>query len=77
MEKVPLGIPTAGHTPGFHQKSPSSAEKRAARIAKEREENDRRQAKIDSIRAVKKKCDEEYEAAAKYMEKARRAKKKA
>jgi hypothetical protein len=77
MEKVPLQVPTAGHTPGFHQKSPSSAEKRAARITKEREDNKRRQAKIDSMKAVKKKCDDEYEAATKHMEKARHAKKKA
>ena len=67
MEKIPLQS----------QKSPSSAEKRAAQNVKEKEDNERRQAKIDSMRATKKKCEEEYEAALKHVEKARRAKKKA
>ena len=57
--------------------SPSSAEKRAARVSKEREESLQRQAKIDSMKAAKSKCDLEYEAAVKHLEKVRRAKKNA
>ena len=57
--------------------SPSSAEKRAERNAREKQESDRRKSKLEAIKDDKKKCDDEYEAAVKKLELARRAKKKA
>ena len=57
--------------------SPSSAEKRAERSTQEKLANERRKAKHDSMKDKKKKCDDEYEAALKKLELARRAKKKA
>ena len=57
--------------------SPSSAEKRAERSSQDRLDFAKRQAKLESIKVNKKKCDEEYEIAAKKLEKARRAKKNA
>ena len=72
MQQLQISV----HNPVQHQRpSPSSAEKRADRSAQENLENARRQAKIDSFKDNKKKCDDEYDAALKQMEKARRAKK--
>ena len=57
--------------------SPSSAERRAARVAKDREDEARKNAKLESLKDAKKKKDDEYEAAVKLLEKARREKKMA